>query len=148
MFRQQRCGRGGKPFSILKFRTMVRDASQLGGHSTKDNDPRITRIGQHLRRMSLDELPQFLNVLSGEMSLVGPRPDTLAQEADYAAEDWAQRCSVRPGITGLAQARYRSSATFEQRLACDLEYARDPSLARDLSIIGQTIARLFKGGSN
>jgi lipopolysaccharide/colanic/teichoic acid biosynthesis glycosyltransferase len=84
-------------------------------------------VGRFLRRSSIDELPQLLNVLRGDMSLVGPRPDVPAQQALYRPDDWALRCSVRPGITGLAQATMRSEATPEQRLAADLDYVRGPA---------------------
>lgn len=103
-FRQTRVGVGGRTFGMFKFRTMVRNASTIGPWHTASDDPRITRTGRFLRRSSIDELPQILNVLRGEMSLVGPRPDVPAQEALYTPQDWALRCSVRPGITGLAQA--------------------------------------------
>ncbi|MGL5840135.1 MAG: sugar transferase [Sphingorhabdus sp.] len=148
MFRQQRMGLHSKRFEVLKFRSMVVNAASLGGHSTTDNDPRITPIGRFLRKTSLDELPQLINVLRGDMSLVGPRPDVPAQMADYAPDDWALRCSVRPGITGLAQSRMRSNATPEQRLALDLEYARNPGLLRDLAILFSTAFALFSKGAN
>ncbi|RYY99897.1 MAG: sugar transferase [Comamonadaceae bacterium] len=148
LFRQQRVGLGGRRFEMLKFRSMVQDASRIGPWSTSSDDPRITRVGRFLRRSSIDELPQLLNVLRGDMSLVGPRPDVPAQEALYRPEDWALRCSVRPGITGLAQATMRSEATPEQRLAADLEYARGPGLGRDLRILLRTLGRLTGKGSN
>jgi lipopolysaccharide/colanic/teichoic acid biosynthesis glycosyltransferase len=148
LFRQQRVGLGGRTFEMLKFRSMVQDAARIGPYFTSGNDPRITRVGTFLRRSSVDELPQLLNVLRGDMSLVGPRPDVPAQQALYRAEDWALRCSVRPGITGLAQATMRSEATPEQRLAADLDYARGPGLARDLRILVLTLGRLTGKGSN
>ncbi len=137
-YRQIRVGRGGVPFGMYKLRSMVANADQIGGYSTQAGDPRITRSGRFLRKSSLDELPQLLNVLKGDMSLVGPRPDVPAQQKDYSPEDWQERLSVRPGITGPAQAKLRSSATPEQRLAMDLDYARNHGLARDLGIIFET----------
>ena len=147
LFRQQRIGRGGQPFAILKFRSMVVDASQRGGYQTSAGDPRITRVGRWLRRSSLDELPQLLNVLRGDMSLVGPRPDVPAQQSLYSPRDWQLRCSVRPGITGLAQATLRSAATASQRLELDLRYVRRQSLVLDLQVLAQTAGQvLLRGG--
>lgn len=143
LFRQTRVGRGGRPFQMLKLRTMVVGAA-AGGHATAAGDARITRAGRVLRRLSLDELPQLWNVLLGEMSLVGPRPDVPAQKALYAPEDWVRRTAVRPGITGLAQARLRSAATPEERLALDLAYVARPTLAHDLAILWETLHRLFR----
>ena len=142
LFRQQRVGQGGRVFGMYKFRSMVRDAAARGPYHTSAGDPRITRVGRFIRRTSLDELPQLLNVLAGDMSLVGPRPDVPAQRALYTEADWAERCRVRPGITGLAQARLRSQATEAQRLALDLEYVRTHSLWLDLRILGWTVKRL------
>ena len=147
LFRQQRIGRGGQPFAILKFRSMVVDASQRGGYQTSAGDPRITRVGRWLRRSSLDELPQLLNVLRGDMSLVGPRPDVPAQQSLYSPRAWQLRCSVRPGITGLAQATLRSAATASQRLELDLRYVRRQSLVLDLQVLAQTAGQvLLRGG--
>ena len=148
LFRQQRLGRGGQPFAMLKFRSMVRNAAAAGPYFTTADDPRITRVGRFLRRTSLDELPQLLNVLRGEMSLVGPRPDVPAQRALYSEADWALRCSVRPGITGLAQALLRSAATEDERRALDLRYAREHSVWLDLRILVWTLRRLGGAGSN
>jgi lipopolysaccharide/colanic/teichoic acid biosynthesis glycosyltransferase len=147
LFRQTRIGRGGREFAMYKFRSMVRDAQRLGPYHTAAGDPRITRVGRFIRRTSLDELPQLLNVLKGDMSLVGPRPDLPAQRALYTDSQWALRCSVRPGLTGLAQARLRSQASQEQRLALDLEYVRGHDLWLDLRILGLTLRRLARGAN-
>lgn len=147
-FRQVRVGRGGASFGMLKFRSMVVNAAALGGFSTAANDPRITRVGRFIRRTSLDELPQLLNVLKGDMSLVGPRPDVPAQRSLYSDADWALRCSVRPGITGLAQALLRSEASEDQRRELDLRYVREQSVLLDLKIMAWTLARLAGKGSN
>lgn len=144
LFRQTRIGRGAAPFTIYKLRSMSADAEARGGYSTQVGDPRITRAGAFVRRTSLDELPQLFNVLRGDMSLVGPRPDTPMQQSNYTPTDWQLRHAVRPGITGLAQARLRSAATAEQRLALDLEYAADPGVGRDLSILLETVRTLLK----
>ena len=107
IYRQKRVGRLGREFEIYKFRSMVVNADRLGGYSTQHNDFRITSIGRFIRRTSLDELPQLFNVLLGSMSIVGPRPDILAQKSIYTDGEWGLRTSVRPGITGLAQATLR-----------------------------------------
>ncbi|MCW5257172.1 sugar transferase [Verminephrobacter aporrectodeae subsp. tuberculatae] len=149
LFRQQRVGLHGREFRMYKFRSMVRDASAVGPHCTGGSeDPRITRVGRWLRRSSIDELPQLLNVLRGEMSLVGPRPDLPVQRALYAEAEWTERCSVRPGITGLAQVLFRSEATHAQRLAADLRYAREASLGLDLWIMVRTLGRLGGRAAN
>jgi lipopolysaccharide/colanic/teichoic acid biosynthesis glycosyltransferase len=148
LFRQVRVGLGGREFEMFKFRSMVQHAAAIGPYYTTDEDPRITRVGRFIRRTSLDELPQLLNVLRGDMSLVGPRPDVPAQRSLYAEPAWAQRCSVRPGITGLAQVTLRSQATPEQRLALDLRYAREHSVWLDLRIMAWTLGRLSGKGSN
>ena len=148
LFRQTRLGLNGREFGMLKFRSMVKNAASIGPYFTTGDDPRITRVGRFIRRTSLDELPQLLNVLTGDMSLVGPRPDVPAQRSLYRTEDWAARCSVRPGLTGLAQAKIRSEGTPEQRLALDLQYARDASVWLDLKIMVWTLGRLTGKGSN
>ena len=148
LFVQQRVGRGGREFGMLKFRSMVKDAAAIGPYYTATEDPRITRVGRFIRRTSIDELPQLLNVLNGDMSLVGPRPDLPAQRADYSEADWRERCSVRPGITGLAQARLRSQATPAQRLELDLQYVRQAGLGLDFRILAWTLTRMGGQGSN
>ena len=148
LFRQTRVGLNGREFGMYKLRSMVKNAAQVGPYFTTDNDPRITRVGRFVRRTSIDELPQLINVLKGEMSLVGPRPDVPAQRSLYTPVDWAQRCSVRPGITGLAQALYRSDSTEAQRLEADLRYTRDASLWLDLKICWWTLRRLGGQGAN
>ena len=147
-FRQVRIGRGGLTFGMFKFRSMVRNAAAIGPFNTAAGDPRITRVGRFIRRTSLDELPQLLNVLAGDMSLVGPRPDVPVQRALYSDADWAERCSVRPGITGLAQALLRSEGTEDQRRELDLRYVREQSLWLDLKIMAWTVGRLTGRGSN
>ncbi len=144
-YRQVRVGKGCVPFAMLKFRTMVVNADKIGGYQTDVGDKRITRIGGILRKTSLDEVPQVLNVLWGDMSLVGPRPDVPAQESLYAPEDWRLRHTVRPGITGLAQASGRSNMDFETRTGYDLDYARRASLWLDLKIMWQTVATVRQG---
>ncbi len=147
LFRQVRIGRGCAEFNILKFRSMVPDAPRLGGHSTVRNDPRITRVGAFIRRTSVDELPQFVNVLLGDMSLIGPRPDVPAQRSEYSEQQWRERHTVRPGITGLAQSTLRSDATPAQRCELDLRYVRERSLWLDIKIVLGTMRQLFRSGS-
>ena len=138
-YRQIRIGKNCVPFGMLKFRSMVRNADQIGGYQTHAGDTRITKIGRILRKTSLDELPQLINVLLGDMSLVGPRPDVPAQETLYSAQDWKKRHSVRPGITGLAQVTGRSSVDFETRLGYDLEYVETRSIILDLKLLIKTV---------
>jgi lipopolysaccharide/colanic/teichoic acid biosynthesis glycosyltransferase len=147
-FRQVRVGRGGRTFGMVKFRSMVQNAAAIGPFNTSANDPRITRVGRFIRRTSLDELPQLLNVLQGDMSLVGPRPDVPLQRSLYNDADWALRCSVRPGITGLAQALLRSEGTEDQRRELDLRYVREHDLWLDLKIMAWTVGRLSGKGGN
>ncbi|MBF4210500.1 sugar transferase [Pseudomonas donghuensis] len=148
LFKQRRVGRGGREFCIYKFRSMVINAERLGGYSTADGDPRITRVGKFIRRTSLDELPQLFNVFLGDMSVVGPRPDVPAQRSLYTDEEWRIRHSVRPGITGLAQATLRSAATEAQRKQMDLHYAEHASLLKDFEIIFLTFKQVFGKGGN
>lgn len=148
LFKQTRVGLNGREFGMFKFRSMVKNAATTGPYFTGANDARITRVGQFIRRTSIDELPQIINVLLGDMSLVGPRPDVPQQQSLYTPQDWAQRTSVRPGITGLAQALHRSEATAEQRLALDLQYTQQVSVWFDLKIMWWTLARLKGKGSN
>lgn len=147
-YQQIRVGRGGREFGMYKFRSMVKNAAAIGPYHTASDDPRITRVGRLLRTTSIDELPQLINVLKGEMSLVGPRPDVPAQRGLYRDADFAQRVSVRPGITGLAQVLYRSDAIGTQRLDADLKYTREVSLWLDLKIMWLTLGRLSGKGSN
>lgn len=141
-FRQTRVGLNCVPFLMFKFRSMVLDADQLGGYATTTGDSRITPVGRLIRRTSLDELPQLFNVLRGDMSIVGPRPDVPEQRPLYAPEQWRARHSVRPGITGLAQAVARSAASADTRTQLDLQYVESASVIFDLKIILMTIRRL------
>ena len=148
LFKQIRMGLDGREFGMFKFRSMVKDASSIGPYFTNSNDVRVTRVGRLLRRTSIDELPQIINVLLGDMSLVGPRPDVPAQQSLYAPNDWALRCSVRPGITGLAQVLIRSTGTPQDRLDLDLRYIKEQSMLLDIKIMWLTLARLSGKGSN
>ena len=150
---QERTGRDGTPFRMLKFRTMVRDAAELKAQLAHLNvlpppdfkiphDPRITRVGKFLRQTSLDELPQLLNVLRGDMSLVGPRPTSFAPTT---YELWhTHRLEVTPGITGLWQVKGRNTTTFDERLRLDIEYIEHRSFALDLKILLQTVPSVLR----
>jgi len=148
IFKQRRAGRAGREFWLYKFRSMVINAERLGGYATQQDDARITKVGKLIRKTSLDELPQLFNVLKGEMSLVGPRPDVPAQKPCYSEEEWQLRHSVRPGITGLAQATLRSAASAEQRKQMDLDYAQNASLLLDIKIMLMTVWQLLAKGGN
>jgi len=148
IFKQERVGQFGKAFSLYKFRSMIAGSESVGPYYTRDGDPRITPVGKIVRKTSLDELPQLINVLRGDMSLVGPRPDVPKQRANYTESDWNKRNLVRPGITGLAQARLRSNASLDERTRLDLEYVENVSLGYDFWIIIMTVRQvLLKGGN-
>lgn len=142
LFRQMRLGIHGQPFRLLKFRSMYDNAPDLrnpdGSAYTSNQDLRVTRVGRLLRRTSLDELPQLVNVLRGEMSLVGPRPDQLDQIQFYT-ETERQKLSVRPGLTGLAQISGRNNIPWESRKALDVMYIARQSIWLDLAILAKTI---------
>ena len=153
IYRQRRIGRHGVPFDVLKLRTMVDGAEHIGaGLAVNENDSRITRAGALLRRTSLDELPNLLNVLRGEMSLIGPRPTIPVQVASYT-ERQRGRLAVKPGITGWAQVNGRASLPWSERIELDLYYIEHRSLALDVQILLRTPAMvlagagLYKGGS-
>ncbi len=154
-FRQQRAGKDGVPFTVLKFRTMVADAEDRLGElidlSKLDqpafkipDDPRVTRVGKVLRRTSIDELPQLINVLRGEMSLVGPRPEEVAVVALYD-ERQRGRLAIKPGLTGPMQVYGRSDLTFEERLAMERDYLDNLSLLTDLQILMRTPRAIVRG---
>ena len=157
-YRAVRVGKDGVPFKLYKFRSMVVNADRLGAGITTANDARITGIGRFLRRTKLDELPQLINVLRGEMSLVGPRPEDPRYVALYTAEQ-RRVLAVRPGITSLASVRYRSEeallsgADWEQvyiqqimpdKLAIDLAYIERATLLSDLGVLWQTVRAVFR----
>ena len=157
-YRGVRTGLHGKPFRIFKFRTMVKNAESLGGPTTGTNDRRVTRIGALLRRTKLDELPQFLNVLVGDMSLVGPRPEVLEYTAKYKGEE---KCifSMRPGITDYASIefadlddlvgsidpdKYFREQVMPRKTALRVKYVKGWSLGSDFSILWATFCRVVK----
>ena len=145
IYRQRRAGRGGKPFDVLKLRTMVDGAEHIGaGLAVNANDSRITRVGAFLRRSSLDELPNLLNVLRGEMTLIGPRPTLPAQVEQYTGRQRG-RLAVKPGITGWAQVNGRASLPWSERIELDLYYVEHRSLSLDLRILLRTPAMVLGG---
>lgn len=144
-FTQLRAGRGGRPFRMLKFRTMVPGADRLAEPMLKArNDPRVTRVGRVLRRWSIDELPQLLNVLRGDMSLVGPRPEQVELVEAYDS-DHRLRLAVRPGLTGPMQIYGRGDLRLDERLALERDYIETMSLTRDLRIVVLTMAAIVRG---
>ena len=145
VYRQRRIGRHGEPFEMLKLRTMVAGAEHVGaGLAVNAGDPRITRVGALLRRWSLDELPNLVNVLRGEMSIVGPRP-TVQVQVDQYTDRQRRRLEVKPGITGWAQVHGRASLPWHQRIELDVWYVDHRSLKLDLQIIGRTMRMLASG---
>lgn len=144
-YRQARVGKHGRVFKIFKFRSMVNHADQIGPYYTSENDSRITKVGSFLRKTSLDELPQLLNVLLGDMSLIGPRPDVLAQKSLCTESEWQKRCELLPGISGLAQVRNRHFSTTKARLHYDLFYVEHVSFCLDMKIIWWTVKTVLKG---
>lgn len=162
LYRGVRIGRAGVPFRICKFRTMVVNADRLGGPSTPDDDPRITKPGRWLRRSKLDELPQLLNVVSGKMSFVGPRPE-VAQEVSLYSDEERALLLVRPGITDWASIRFRDEGAIlrgatdphetyrrvirPEKMRLALEYVRTASLATDVRILLATLRSVVGGGT-
>jgi lipopolysaccharide/colanic/teichoic acid biosynthesis glycosyltransferase len=144
LLRQPRVGRGNQDFELLKFRTMVDNAHQLGsGWLIAEHDPRITRIGRHLRKWSLDELPQVFNVLRGDMSIIGPRP-TLRYQVEQYTDFQLRRLEVRPGITGWAQVKGRNALPWPERIELDVWYVDHRSLLLDLRILARTIPLVLR----
>ena len=145
LYRQQRIGRHGQPFEMLKLRTMRPGSDPVGvGTVVTRDDPRVTRVGRILRRTSLDELPNLINVLRGEMAIVGPRPTIEAQVRDYTPRQH-RRHEVRPGITGWAQVQGRAGITWDERIEFDLYYIENRSLVFDLKILARTVTLTLTG---
>ena len=150
LYRGLRAGHRGKPFHILKFRTMVADAEKIGGPDTPADDPRITKTGRLLRRFNLDELPQFINVLKGEMSLVGPRPERpqFIEKLSDDIPDYLHRLGLKPGLTGVAQVinGYDNNlASFRRKVALDLLYLQNCCFWNDAKIMLRTVGVVLTG---
>ena len=145
LYRQLRVGLDGNEFELLKLRTMVVGAEHQGaGYAVDKGDPRITRVGRVLRRLSLDELPQLWNVVRGDMSVVGPRP-TLRYQVDRYTDRQRRRLEVKPGITGWAQVNGRAALPWTERIELDVWYVEHRSLALDLRILAMTLRMLVSG---
>jgi lipopolysaccharide/colanic/teichoic acid biosynthesis glycosyltransferase len=145
LYRQRRVGKDAVEFELLKLRTMVVGAENLGaGYAVDEGDPRITRAGRVLRRLSLDELPQLWNVLRGDMSLIGPRP-TLAYQVERYTPRQRRRLEVKPGITGWAQVHGRAKLPWDERIELDVWYVEHRSFWLDLKILAKTPFALFGG---
>lgn len=158
LFKQERIGKGFRPFRILKLRTMVEDSSKKGGQVTIGRDPRVTQVGRFLRASKIDELPQLINVLKGDMSLVGPRPE-VREFVELFHSEYEEILTVRPGITDLASLKYRDEAAilgqsespeddYVKRVLPDKiklakEYIRRSSLLFDLTVICRTVLKIF-----
>jgi len=143
IFKQERAGKDGKPFIFYKFRTMRVDADPFGPSPKSSNDKRLTKFGRILREYSLDELPQLLNIIRGDMSMVGPRPLYLSQIVEWS-EGQKKRLSVKPGVTGLAQISGRGEITREEKLELDTRYVETASFLLDARIILLTIGHVVK----
>lgn len=143
LYRQQRIGQFGEPFEIIKFRTMIENAEEIGGGYIATELNLVPPLGQFLRSASLDELPQLVNILKGQMSFVGPRPVLPHQYARYTREQ-ARRVLVPQGITGLAQVTYRNEATWSQRIEKDLEYVESVGLVTDLRLLVRTVSKVLR----
>ncbi|MGC1853024.1 MAG: sugar transferase [Solirubrobacterales bacterium] len=145
VYRQRRVGRDGREFKLLKLRTMIEGSDPIGvGKVVARDDPRVTTAGRLLRRTSLDEIPNLVNVLRGEMAVVGPRPTIPAQVDDYTAFQH-RRHEVRPGLTGWAQVQGRAGIPWEERIELDVEYVERRSFALDLRILAKTAWLLVTG---
>ena len=159
LFRQERVGRGFRFFTIYKFRTMIHDRPVQGGLITPGNDHRVTRVGSFLRKTKIDELPQLINVLKGDMSLVGPRPE-VPRYVELFRKDYGEILKVRPGITDPASLKYRDEAKFlaaaenaeeeylhrvlPEKIALNKQYIREASFLFDLNLIVKTLVRVFE----
>jgi len=144
-YRQRRVGKDGVPFDLWKLRTMVPGAEAMGaGIYVLEGDPRITRVGRLLRRLSLDELPNLINVVTGDMSIVGPRP-TIQEQVDRYTDRQRRRLEVKPGITGWAQVNGRTSLPWPERIELDIWYVDHRSLRLDLRILARTFRLLVTG---
>ncbi|CAM3248354.1 sugar transferase [Sporolactobacillus spathodeae] len=144
---QERVGQGGKRFKLIKLRSMRKDAEKAGAKWAESNDPRVTKVGRFIRKTRIDELPQFLSVLKGDMSLIGPRPERpmFTEQFNHEIPGFKKRLLVKPGLTGLAQVNGGYDLTPKEKLVYDLDYVRHLSPAMERAIFAKTIRVLFTG---
>jgi len=142
VFKQERAGKDGKPFTFYKFRTMKVNVAPFGSSPKSGDDPRLTKVGKFLREYSLDELPQLCNILKGDMSIVGPRPLYVSQMAEWNGRQ-KKRLLVKPGLTGLAQISGRGELTREEKLELDVKYVETANVFVDIKIILRTLLQVF-----
>ena len=147
LYRGQRIGKDGAPFKMFKFRTMAANADRMGSALTRGRDPRVTRVGRILRKWKIDEFPQLLNVLRGEMSVVGPRPESPCYVEHYTPEQ-RRVLQVKPGLTGLWQVMGRSRLTYKQRRRLDLFYVHHRSVGLYLKILARTVRPVLSGNGS
>ncbi len=146
LFKQERLGKDGKVFKVCKFRTMIPNAIEVGtGIRTQEGDNRITKVGSFMRKTSIDEIPQVFNVLAGDMSFIGPRPPLTYHPYTYEnySDEQRLRFRIRPGITGLAQMKYRNSVPWDDRIVEDVKYVRNMSFKLDVQIFFGTIGTVL-----
>ena len=145
LFKQKRLGKNKKPFTIFKFRTMCDHAYEIGGIASSEEDSRITKVGKFLRKTSIDEFPQLINILLGQMSVIGPRPVLDWEYAEYASNDYEPRFSVRPGMFCTVDVDYRASASREMQFQMDADYAKNIKFRTDLTTFFKIIKTVITG---
>ena len=145
MFKQKRIGKNKKPFTVLKFRTMCDHAYEKGGVASSESDNRITKVGKFLRKTSIDELPQLLNIFLGQMSVIGPRPVLDWEYEEFAKEEYEPRFKVRPGMFCTVDVKYRAAASRELQFEMDAEYAKKMSLWLDVKTFFGVLKTVFTG---
>jgi undecaprenyl phosphate N,N'-diacetylbacillosamine 1-phosphate transferase len=146
-FMHERSGLDGRPFKLFKFRGMVTNALEIGPEITQENDPRVTRVGKFLRRSSIDEIPNFINVLHGEMSVIGPRPEILSITSEYSVFQ-KKVFKYKPGVTGISQVNGRQMLTPEERVNMEIEYYDKATFWSDLKIILATVKVIISNKGN
>ena len=145
LFKQKRIGKNKKPFTVLKFRTMCNHAYEIGGVASSETDDRITKAGKFLRKTSIDELPQLLNIFLGQMSVIGPRPVLDWEYEEFAKEEYEPRFEVRPGMFCTVDVKYRAAASRELQFEMDAEYAKKMSLWLDVKTFFGVLKTVFTG---
>lgn len=146
-FMHERSGLNGKPFKLFKFRGMVNNALEIGPEITQENDPRVTSVGRFLRRTSIDEIPNFINVLKGEMSVIGPRPEILSITSDYSHYQ-KKVFNYKPGVTGISQVNGRQMLTPEERVNMEIKYYDRANFWSDLKVLLATVTVVLSNKGN